>query len=581
MNRTKLRRGWMVSTAAMLAFSGATFAQVAFETQAEAITEGLYPGRFQGAMPGQRVSGQWFAYQAPEFGTATFSTCDGTDADTLIELWSAMPADGGELIASDDDGCGLQSAVATMIDGGNHVFVHVLGFGGDSGEFLLNVTFWPASEPLEGGMASAGPDVVYTDATSQINHGLVGNIRAYSFGTNTCNIGNQNLLWTNNGTPGIGFNMFRLHNGRLTQIGLSFVKTACCAAAGNGCGMGCNGAGGNVLGAGCLDVYSAGWNASQSRLAPRSAVNAYTGSFTTFAGTTGNAIFKRCQVLDSDLVTSGALYFMDGVYVGTDDAANNNRNNNASYKRVTVNPSTRDLTFQGAMITGVPAIRAWRDHGLGVNTPDPSVIIGQVDVPSEGRFWYGYKVTDLGDGNYRYDYAVYNLSSDRSGGSFRVPLPPLAVVTNTGFNDVNYHSNEVYDNADWVISIAADAITWSSPQTFAQNPNSNALRWGTMYNFWFECNRPPVDADVTLGLFKPHTPSSVSFTAQAPAATIGDLNCDGQIDNFDIDAFVLAMVDPDGYAAAYPACDRSRADINQDNEVNNFDIDPFVSLLQT
>ena len=34
------------------------------------------------------------------------------------------------------------------------------------------------------------------------------------------------------------------------------------------------------------------------------------------------------------------------------------------------------------------------------------------------------------------------------------------------------------DNAAWVTTVAARSITWQSPQTFAQNPNSSALRWG-------------------------------------------------------------------------------------------------------
>jgi glucose/arabinose dehydrogenase len=63
------------------------------------------------------------------------------------------------------------------------------------------------------------------------------------------------------------------------------------------------------------------------------------------------------------------------------------------------------------------------------------------------------------------------------------------------------------------------------------------------------------------------------------ASALGDLNCDGDLDFFDIDPFVLALLDPDGYAAAHPACDRSLADMNQDGAVDFFDIDPLVSQL--
>ena len=63
------------------------------------------------------------------------------------------------------------------------------------------------------------------------------------------------------------------------------------------------------------------------------------------------------------------------------------------------------------------------------------------------------------------------------------------------------------------------------------------------------------------------------------AFPVGDLNCDGLVNSFDIDPFVLAVTDSAAYAAAYPACDYMLGDINGDGLVNSFDIDPFVVLL--
>ena len=60
---------------------------------------------------------------------------------------------------------------------------------------------------------------------------------------------------------------------------------------------------------------------------------------------------------------------------------------------------------------------------------------------------------------------------------------------------------------------------------------------------------------------------------------LGDLNCDGVVDAFDIDPFVLALTDPAGYQSAYPTCNIDNADCNDDGDVNGFDIDPFVLLL--
>ncbi|MCG3125361.1 MAG: hypothetical protein CHACPFDD_00179 [Phycisphaerae bacterium] len=60
---------------------------------------------------------------------------------------------------------------------------------------------------------------------------------------------------------------------------------------------------------------------------------------------------------------------------------------------------------------------------------------------------------------------------------------------------------------------------------------------------------------------------------------VGDLNCDGSTNGFDVDAFVLALTDPAAYAAAYPNCDIRSGDVNADGTVNGFDVDPFVGLL--
>ena len=67
--------------------------------------------------------------------------------------------------------------------------------------------------------------------------------------------------------------------------------------------------------------------------------------------------------------------------------------------------------------------------------------------------------------------------------------------------------------------------------------------------------------------------------AAGPQYSLGDLNCDGVLNAFDIDPFVLALTNPGAYQAAYPECDINLADINGDGVINAFDIDPFVDLL--
>lgn len=63
----------------------------------------------------------------------------------------------------------------------------------------------------------------------------------------------------------------------------------------------------------------------------------------------------------------------------------------------------------------------------------------------------------------------------------------------------------------------------------------------------------------------------------------GDLNGDGRLDNFDIDAFVLALLHPDAYHTTYPDIPPEvvvpLGDMNDDGLLNNFDIDGFVDAL--
>ncbi len=68
-------------------------------------------------------------------------------------------------------------------------------------------------------------------------------------------------------------------------------------------------------------------------------------------------------------------------------------------------------------------------------------------------------------------------------------------------------------------------------------------------------------------------------TDVAAASRTGDTNCDGLVNAFDIDPFVLALTDPAAYMEAYPTCNILNADCNGDGLVNAFDIDPFVALL--
>jgi hypothetical protein len=58
---------------------------------------------------------------------------------------------------------------------------------------------------------------------------------------------------------------------------------------------------------------------------------------------------------------------------------------------------------------------------------------------------------------------------------------------------------------------------------------------------------------------------------------VGDLNCDGRIDFFDIDPLIKML--SEGLSLEDILCDPENGDINLDGRTDYFDIDPFIDLL--
>jgi len=367
-------------------------------------------------------------------------------------------------------------------------------------------------------------------------------IDAIAVGTRSCNLGTAPLSWDPFSTlhPVIRSGMFRLKNDRFEQIGTSWVKHGFFATNETlgTCQSSCLlDVGGYELNPGCTDAYEAVLNAGWSEIGPASAVNAFTGTNpgpgTGYPGV--SPVDARLQIHYSDLdpsLNAGALYFVDGHYVTADDAAAGNADNNVSYRQALVSynaaQDTYNVTVTNTTVDQEPAINAWQ-------SADPQVQISKARVPGEGLFLVAARATNIGATFWHYEYAIENINSDRSGGSFTIPLPPQAVVQNIGFHDVDYHSGEPYSRADWTVSLANNEITWSTVP-YAQNQNANALRWSTLYNFRFDVNVAPDATTAILGLFKPGLPATVNVQTQGP--TLGgcpDCNHNGRCDSCDID----------------------------------------------
>ena len=369
-------------------------------------------------------------------------------------------------------------------------------------------------------MNAQNPDVIVGDLIEINSYGSEGDIYAYSVGTESCNIGNVNLSWVASTPlhPVIGQEMWRLKDGVLEQIGISWLKHSFCALDLNLCDTCTITNDCDWLGVGCSDPYGAGLNGSQGNLGPRSQVNASNGVFPyPFTAPPFNGITaRRLQVKAEDLVPAenvGAQYFVTSHYVTQDDAQGGNGENNSSYREVIVGdiPTNYPLSFAPGSTTQqmAPGIQAWQDYV-------PAVTLQDVNIPNDGLIIVGHNVTNNGNGTWHYEYAIYNLNSDRSIGEFSVDFPGSANITNISMNDVDYHSGEPYDLTDWPGTYTPGlGVSWATTP-FSTNSDANAIRWSTMYNFRFDADVPPTSGSATLGVFKPGTPNAATINVDVP-----------------------------------------------------------------
>jgi hypothetical protein len=194
--------------------------------------------------------------------------------------------------------------------------------------------------------------------------------------------------------------------------------------------------------------------------------------------------------------------------------------NNASYRPYTVTGINQPFSFTGAgpTVREQPAIMAWT--GATVNQVQPA--------PGTDGIWFmGYKVTNPTTGVWHYEYALYNQNLDRAIQSFSVPLGPGVNISNIGFHAPiqqpgwahdGTQGDAGYSSTQWNVTQDASSITWST-DTFAQNQNANAIRFGTLYNFRFDADQPPQNADATVGYFKTGSPMTVAIQAPMGGGT--------------------------------------------------------------
>jgi hypothetical protein len=420
-----------------------------------------------------------------------------------------------------------------------------------------------AGGACEAGAAGTGPDLTVSAITGTNSYGAVGGVRGYSVAGTLCNMGDAPVGYSlaDADHPVVAQNLYRLVGGRFEQIGMSWLFNTTIPLDTQTCGP-CTPTGGfGALGVGCSDPHGAGLAGSQSGLSRRSEVDPTAGSIAfpqDGVHTTGDAVFKRLQVRTADLQADGARYFVELQCVAPDDAAAGNGANNASWREVAVNGSF-GLAFVGPTVPGAPAIFAWADAA--------GAMVTTVDVPGGGRLHVGSAATDRGDGTWSYWYVVHNLDTARGVGGFAVPFAGDA--SELAFRDVEHHSGEPYDGTDWDAAADGSGVSWST-DSYADNPDANAVRWGTAYAFGFVSDRPPVEGAAALSLFAPGTSDAVEAAVWLPGASCAADFAEpfGALDFFDLAAFLQA------FNAADPAADLA----DPAGVFNFFDVAAYIGL---
>ncbi|MEZ6242526.1 MAG: GC-type dockerin domain-anchored protein [Phycisphaerales bacterium] len=387
--------------------------------------------------------------------------------------------------------------------------------------------------------AQAGPDLITADITTISHYGEQDGIHAYSFGVTSCNLGDVVVDWLIDSPahPATAQHMYRVKNGRLEQIGLSFAAHTVVPLQGALCET-CTPADFQHLGVGCSNPNASTILGSHTILGPREQINAATGAFpfpyTTSAGT--GTIDRRLQIPESKLTHDGdEVYYAEVQQVAADDAQAGDSANNASARRVNLLVNDT-FTVADATQAGTSALLAWAQT-------DPDVVIESFDIPDDGRIEVAGKATDLGDGHWRYDYYVHNLDSHLSIGGVYVQVGSSS-VSDVSFSAPQYHSGSPVDNQAWSLQPEAGTVWWTvGPYSPDVDQSANAVRWGTTYSFSFVADREPRMVDTYFIPFRPTDLNGVAIPLPAPRPDcLADLaEPFGQLDFSDVVAFLTAF----------------------------------------
>lgn len=340
--------------------------------------------------------------------------------------------------------------------------------------------------------------------------GHLGSTSGVSMATTSCNVGDCDVRWyaaMQEDHPLIAMQLYREMDDKFEQIGISWLKHGFFALSNSQCTPCQNPSGGDFLGVGCSDTYGAGNNSDRFWLGPRNEVDPYLGTwecegswFSDFqndcvrrnGGGSFDPVEHRLLVDDSELGLPGATYYYEAYYVveGDDNKWNNfgSRICTMSFSGGSGDQWDFSTPFSANPLVEGPAIQRWGDVSVTASIDG-----------NDGDFIVNAKATDIGGGMWHYEYALFNFDSERMARSFSIPIDPGANVQNIEFHDWDEDSGN-----DWAGVVTGAKIEFST-DTFAQDPNANALDFGMLFNVRFDVDAEVAIGNGTMGLFKPGT----------------------------------------------------------------------------
>lgn len=353
--------------------------------------------------------------------------------------------------------------------------------------------------------------------------------------------------------PYLIWNLYRIDpQGRIEQIGRSGVKHAFLTI-NTGCDQ--NPGNGHILGRGCIDIYGTGNNDNINDLGPREEIIPSTGQW----GRCGSVYDRDCngardvsspcsnlpgvancsswafrmQVPSARIdpaQNAGASYFAEAWYIVRDDV---DILNTMQSRPVSFSIGSPPWTANNnSPLRLGPAIDRW----VPLEGAPPNQASVRVR-SAEGESRVAVKVTDLGSGQFRYDYAVMNLDFSRAVtegaepnlrvlrnngfNRFEVPMPAAAAVSGIEFGD-----GDTDVGNDWTARRQGDLLIWEAGGT-ATAP-INPLNWGVLFRYSFVTSVAPETGVALLGIAEPGgVPALEAQGVLAPAAPNERLFADG------------------------------------------------------